>query len=76
VGLKDATKDVLGRGNVRPPKPLRDAHYPGAKKLGHGIGYVYPHSDPAGFDVDHLPEELKGRRYYKPSGNGEEDAEA
>jgi putative ATPase len=28
---------------------------PGAKKLGHGQGYVYPHDDPAGFDVDHLP---------------------
>ena len=53
-------------GNVRPPKELRDAHYPGAKKLGHGQGYVYPHDDPAGFDVDHLPDELKGRTYYRP----------
>ena len=46
----------------------------GAAKLGHGEGYVYPHDDPAGFGVDHLPEELKGRRYYRPSGNGEEAA--
>jgi putative ATPase len=51
---------------VRPPKELRDAHYAGAKKLGHGQGYVYPHEDPAGFDVDHLPDELKGRKYYRP----------
>ncbi len=33
---------------------------------------VYPHDDPGGFEVDHLPEELQGRVYYRPSGNGEE----
>jgi putative ATPase len=72
VALKEATQDVREHGNVRPPKALRDAHYPGAKKLGHGSGYVYPHDDPAGFDVDHLPDELKGRTYYRPSSSGEE----
>jgi putative ATPase len=72
VALKEATRDVRERGNVRPPKSLRDAHYPGAAKLGHGTGYVYPHDDPAGFEVDHLPDELKGRTYYRPSGSGEE----
>lgn len=70
--LAAATKDVRELGNVRPPKMLRDAHYPGAKKLGHGEGYVYPHSDPRGFEVDYLPEELRGRRYYL---EGEEPAE-
>ena len=70
--LKAATQDVRERGNLRPPKPLRDASYPGARRLGHGEGYVYPHDDPAGFQVDHLPDELKGRRYYEPSGRGEE----
>ena len=59
-------------GNLRPPAMLRDAHYAGAKKLGHGKGYVYPHDDPSGFEVDYLPEELRGRQYYRPSGNGEE----
>jgi putative ATPase len=63
--LSAATKDVQEHGNLRPPKELRDAHYRGAKKLGHGQGYVYPHSDPAGFEVDHLPDELKGRKYYE-----------
>jgi putative ATPase len=72
VALKEATRDVREHGNVRPPKMLRDAHYPGAKKLGHGQGYVYPHDDPAGFEVDNLPEALRGRRYYRPSGSGEE----
>jgi putative ATPase len=63
--LSAATRDVREHGNLRPPKALRDAHYPGARKLGHGEGYVYPHEDPAGFEVDHLPEELRGTRYYE-----------
>jgi putative ATPase len=72
VALAEATRDVREGGNVRPPPELRDASYPGARKLGHGVGYVYPHDDPAGFDVDYLPEPLRGRTYYRPSGNGEE----
>ena len=59
-------------GHVRPPDSLRDAHYFGAKKLGRGKGYIYPHSDPRGFEVDNLPEPLKGKKYYRPSGSGEE----
>jgi len=71
--LAEATKDVQQRGNMRPPKALQSAGHPLAKKkLGRGEGYLYPHDDPAGFEVDHLPEELKGRRYYQPSGSGEE----
>jgi putative ATPase len=72
MALKRATKDVQEKGNIRPPKALRDASWYG-RQLGHGEGYVYPHSDPAGFDVDNLPDELKGTKYYEPSGNGEED---
>ena len=73
--LREAQRDVKEHGHLRPPDPLRDAHYYGAKKLGRGQGYIYPHSDPRGFDVDHLPDELKGRRYYRPSGSGEEKGE-
>jgi putative ATPase len=72
AALREAQKDVREHGHLRPPAPLRDAHYYGAKKLGRGQGYIYPHADPRGFDVDHLPEELQGRRYYRPSGSGEE----
>jgi putative ATPase len=36
------------------------------------VGYVYPHDDPAGFDVDCLPDELQGTVYYEPSGHGAE----
>jgi putative ATPase len=72
VALKEAAADVRERGNLHPPDALRDAHYAGAKKLGRGTGYVYPYDDPTGFDVDHLPDELKGKTYYRPSGAGEE----
>ncbi len=72
VAINEATADVREHGNVKPPKSLRDASYYG-RRLGHGEGYVYPHDDPRGFEVDYLPEELKGRTYYRPSGNGEEE---
>jgi putative ATPase len=73
--LGAAAADVREHGHLRPPDALRDASYPGARKLGRGQGYVYPHSDAAGFEIDHLPDQLKGRRYYEPSGNGEESEE-
>src|SRR5438128_3278166 len=75
VAIKEATQDVREHGHLRPPDELRDASYFGAKKLGRGQGYVYPHSDPAGFEVNYLPEELRGRNYYRPSGSGEEEAD-
>ena len=72
VALGKAIKDVRERGNLLPPAALRSAAYPGAKALGRGLGYVYPHDDTAGFDVDCLPEELQGTVYYEPSGSGDE----
>ena len=72
VALKEATRDVQERGNLTPPAALRDTSYYGARKLGRGKGYIYPHDDPRGFDVDYLPDELKGTTYYRPSGSGEE----
>ncbi len=70
--LGAATADVREHGHLHPPDALRSASYPGARKLGRGEGYRYPHDDPAGFEVDCLPDELKGRVYFTPSGNGEE----
>ncbi len=72
TGIGAASRAVQEHGALRPPKPLRDAHYRGAKKLGHGEGYVYPPNDPSGYDVDHLPDELKGETFYEPSGSGED----
>jgi putative ATPase len=71
LALKRASADVREHGNIRPPQALRDGSYYG-RRLGHGEGYIYPHDDPAGFDVDYLPDELKGRTYYEPSASGEE----
>jgi putative ATPase len=72
VALRDAQADVKEHGHVRPPDALRDTHYYGAKKLGRGKGYIYPHSDPRGFEADNLPDPLQGKKYYRPSGSGEE----
>jgi putative ATPase len=75
VALKEAAADLREHGHARPPDSLRDASYPGARRLGRGAGYVYPHDDPQGFEVDCLPEELRGTVYYRPSGSGEEEAD-
>jgi len=73
TALGAAARDVREHGTLRPPKALRDTHYAGAKRLGHGAGYLYPHDDPRGFEVDYLPEKLQGRLYYTRPGNGEEE---
>ena len=55
------------------PLHLRDTHYPGAKRLGHGKGYKYPHDYP-GHEVDqeYRPVRYSQKTYYEPSGQGEE----
>jgi putative ATPase len=73
LALEAAVADVRGGGFGRVPAPLRDAHYPGAKRLGHGKGYVYPHDSEVGVVAQqHLPDELHGRRYYTPTNHGQE----
>ncbi|EPD30444.1 replication-associated recombination protein A [Gleimia europaea] len=53
------------------PKHLRDAHYAGAKKLGHGNGYVYAHDEPYAIAAQqYLPDQLEGTQYYEPTANG------
>jgi putative ATPase len=52
-------------GDAVPPH-LRDSHYPGARKLGHGEGYVYPHDDPEGAGGQaYRPERVQDRRYFE-----------
>lgn len=73
VAIDAAIADVRAGGFGRVPKHLRDAHYPGAKRLGHGKGYVYPHDLEVGVATqEYLPEELRGRRYYQPKALGAE----
>jgi len=68
-----ALADVRG-GVVGPvPAHLRDAHYPGASRLGHGTGYVYPHDLPGAVAAqEYAPEPVRGRRYYQPTRHGTE----
>ena len=55
------------------PKHLRDAHYPGAKALGNGTDYKYPHDYPGGWvQQQYMPDELLGRKYYFPKDIGAE----
>jgi putative ATPase len=71
LAVYEALDDVKsGRYGPVPPH-LRDANYPGAKAMGHGLGYLYPHDYP-GHQIrqDYLPEALKGKIYYKPAGTG------
>nr|WP_300338009.1 replication-associated recombination protein A [Actinomyces sp.] len=73
VGITQALADVsAGKGGAVPPH-LRDAHYAGAKALGHGQGYLYPHDFPhAVVSQQYLPEELADARYYEPTSHGHE----
>jgi putative ATPase len=76
TAIWEARQDVRKHGNVRPPAMLRSTGHPvAARARGHGEGYVYPHDDAAGFELEYLPEQLRGRRYYRPSGAGEEAEE-
>ncbi|MGM1016344.1 MAG: replication-associated recombination protein A [Actinomycetota bacterium] len=72
-GIDAAIADVRAGSFGRVPPHLRDAHYPGAKRLGHGKGYVYPHDNEFGIvPQQYLPDELRGRRYYAPKELGAE----
>lgn len=71
VAIDSAIADIRA-GNFEPvPKHLRDAHYPGAKKLGHGKGYVYPH-DVSGGVAKQSYRDGNTAVYYMPSGYGRE----
>jgi len=72
MGIANARADVRKKNCGSVPKHLRDAHYPGAKELGHGIDYKYPHSYGGWVQQQYLPDELFGVKYYVPSGNGQD----
>lgn len=68
----DAMNAVKEKPAAIPPH-LSDSHYKGARKLGRGIGYEYAHDFPKHFSKQqYLPDELMGRKFYQPSGNGYE----
>jgi putative ATPase len=64
---------VREHGTPVPPAELQDAHYPGAKALGRGQGYDYPHDRPEGVSQQELmPPEAAGERFLELSEHGEE----
>lgn len=72
-GIDAALSDVKEETSVSVPKHLRDAHYKGAAKLGHGLDYQYPHDSPGHFvRQQYLPDNLVDQRYYQPSTSGYE----
>jgi putative ATPase len=73
LAIDKAIGDVRAGGFGRVPAHLRDAHYPGAKRLGHGKGYRYPHDSEVGVVAQqYLPDELVATRYYEPTNHGQE----
>lgn len=69
ASVGDVRKGLIGQV----PPHLRDAHYPGAAKLGHGDGYKYPHDFDHGLvRQDYAPEQVRERRYYEPTKHGAE----
>jgi len=70
-GLSAARAEVRENGAKSPPHYLRDAHYPGAKVLGRGVGYRYAHDEPDGVsDQRLLPEGLEDPGFYVPTDHG------
>lgn len=71
TALGRARSDVVAQAGGEVPKHLRDAHYPGAARLGHGQGYVYPHDKPGAWVAQvYRPDHLEGRTYWVPTGRG------
>lgn len=73
-GIFDAMSTVKETGSLPIPPHLQDAHYKGAEKLAHGVGYKYAHDYKNNYvEQQYLPYELTGKEFYKPSGNGYEN---
>ena len=67
IALKEALQDARAFGNLEVPLPLRNAVTSLMRDLGYGQDYKYVHDDPsAKSDQTHMPDRLKGKRYYRP----------
>ncbi len=73
--IDDALRDIKSGIETDIPAHLKDSHYQGAEKLGHGIDYKYPHSYPNHYiKQQYLPDSIKDREYYKFGDNKTEQA--
>ncbi|HAG04310.1 MAG TPA: replication-associated recombination protein RarA [Lachnospiraceae bacterium] len=71
--IDEAMKDVGSVKTSGVPNHLRDRHYSGAVKMGHGEGYKYAHDYKNNYvKQQYLPDELVGKKYYRPTDNGKE----
>ena len=74
LGIDAALAEVDKLGDFAVPRHLRDSSYPGAKQFGHGAGYKYAHDFGGYVQQQYLPDELRGRKYLNPTGNGADAA--
>ena len=73
MAIDGALAEVRRSGNLPIPPYLQDANYRSAEKLGRGIGYKYAHDYPGHWvDQQYLPDALRARRFYEPTGIGRE----
>lgn len=73
VNAISAASDNVRQYKTTVPSHLQDAHYKGAKKLGHGVGYKYAHDYPGHYvKQQYLPDEIRDARFYEPGDNGYE----
>src|SRR6186997_64773 len=71
--ISRASAHVREHGAAEPPPYLQDSHYPGARQLGRGEGYRYPHDEPdAVTDQPLAPESVRGEHFYEPTDRGAE----
>lgn len=71
LAINAAVSDVRAGKVGTIPTHLRDTHYPGAKDLGHGVGYEYAHDAPHAIGrQEYLPDALAGADYYHPTDRG------
>jgi putative ATPase len=69
--ISRASAHIREHGAAEPPPHLQDAHYPGARKLGRGEGYRYPHDEPGGVtDQPLAPDGVREERFYEPTDRG------
>ncbi len=74
LAIDKALADVRSRDCGQVPIHLRDCHYKGAEKLGHGRGYKYAHDYPYHIvKQEYLPEKIRNVKYYQPTTNGYEE---
>ncbi|WP_270179404.1 AAA family ATPase [Alkalihalobacillus sp. CinArs1] len=72
-GIDSALEAVKKEKTGTVPVHLRDSHYKGAKELGHGIDYKYPHDFPGGYvPQQYLPDHMRRKTFYKPTERGHE----